>query len=379
VVEKLRQTLKYKALHLVPIRRHSASEFAETAHRLLFVFPGRAGEWPRMGQQLYREEPVFREAIQRCSRVVEERLGWSLDKEFTKDKTTYCLHTHKPYVPIALSAIQLALCELWRDHGIEPDGVIGLSIGEFAAAYAAGSLSFEDAMTVSCALYGSVRQILVPGKMILVPMTLARAEFLCRQAPVALYVMAEIGPSTVILTWDDNNTDRVTAFLKDHGIRSRALKIDSAYHTPLLEPCKAGWLHDLRNLKPRPLSSPCYSSASGNRVQESTVFDGLHCWRMLNQPVLYASALRAALADGHDMLLFVSTHPMLTESVVKTAALLEKKVAMFCSMRSDVPERVMWENTHRDLRLRGFGAVRVSIQGKGNAKKLMLSRSPAEK
>jgi cytochrome P450/malonyl CoA-acyl carrier protein transacylase len=380
MIEKLRQSLKFH-LHRFPLRRHSATESAQARHRLLFVFPGRAGQWPGMGQQLYREEPVFREAIQRCSRVVEERLGWSLDKEFTKDKTTYRLHDHKPYVPIALSAIQLGLCELWRDRGIEPDSVIGFSAGEFAAAYAAGGLTFEDAMILACGLYGPAQQALVlRKKLIFIRMSLAQAESLCQEAPAPLFVLTEIGPSTVVLTWNDNDTKTVTSFLKDHGIQKRALDSDSAFHTPLVERWKAGWLQDLRNLKPLPLSCACYSSANGNRVEQSIVFDGSYWWMVLSRPVLYASALRAALADGHDTILFISANPVLTESVVQTATLLEKKVETFCSMRSDVPERVMWENSRRDLHARGFGPTRAKVSVKDNIKATTrLGRSRATK
>src|SRR5205823_1614983 len=148
-----------------------------------------------------------------------------------------------------------------------------------------------------------------------IAMSLARAESLCQEAPAPLYVMTEIGPSTVVLTWDDNYTKAVTSFLKDHGIQNRPLMIDSVFHTPLVEPWKTHWLQDSRNLKPLALRRACYSSANGNRVEQSTVLDGSYWWMMLTRPVLYASALRAALADGHDTVLFISVNPILTESV----------------------------------------------------------------
>src|ERR1043166_6241248 len=358
MIERLRQTLKYRALQLLPMRRVSATQPIKARHRLLFVFPGRTGEWRGMGQQLYRQEPVFRHAIQRCSRVVEECLGWSLDEEFIKNKSTYRLHNHKPYTPIALSAVQLALCELWRDRGVEPDGVIGFSAGEFVAAYAAGGLTFDDAMLLACGLYGPTQRFNeVHNKLIFIPMSLAQAESFCQEAPAPLYVLTEIGPSTVVLTWQDNDTQTVASFLHDHGIQSRALNVRSDFHTPLVERWKAAWLHDSRNLRPLPLRRACYSSANGNRVDQRTVFDSSYWWIVLSRPILYASALRVALADGYDTVLFISANPVLTESVVQTASLLEKKVATFCSMRSDVPERVMWENARRYLRARGFGRI----------------------
>jgi cytochrome P450 len=381
VIEKLRQSLKYNARRLLPIGRHRSGEADRDGRRLLFVFQGRIGEWPGMGQQLYRQEPVFREAIRRSSRFVEERLEWSLDEEFNRDKRTYRLHRHRPYVPVALTAIQLALCELWNERGIRPDGVLGYSSGEFAAAYAAGAVSFDDAMALACALYGPARETLVPGKMIVAGLGLEQAEDLCRKAPVPLYVMVELGPSNVLLTWENGYNEAAASFVKRHGIQGRPLNVDSAYHTPLLEVCKAEWLAALTGLKPRPLAYACYSSGDGYKVRGDTILDALYWWRMLSRPVLFSSAIRSALTDGHDTLLFIGAHPAWTEFIPKVAAAVQKKVEIYFSIRSDVPERIMWRNTRGDLKARGFGAnpAEVSARQIGIVRRVSLGRLSSSK
>src|SRR6266566_5869619 len=116
----------------------------EERPRLVFVFSTRGSQWIGMGQQFYEEEPVFRETLRRCSRQIERYLGWCLEEEFTRDSETYRLHALEEYFEPTLAAIQIALSEVWRSRGVQPDAVVGMSSGEFAASYIAGVLSIED-------------------------------------------------------------------------------------------------------------------------------------------------------------------------------------------------------------------------------------------
>jgi acyl transferase domain-containing protein len=53
---------------------------------LVLAFSAQGGQWPGMGAVLYREDEVFRDAIDRCGDVIRERLGWSLPEEMARSK-----------------------------------------------------------------------------------------------------------------------------------------------------------------------------------------------------------------------------------------------------------------------------------------------------
>src|SRR5688572_11804522 len=115
-----------------------ASSQSREQPRLLFIFHGRNQMLSGIAQQLYQGEEVFRETIQRCSRVVENNLGFSLSDFFagqTVPPTDSLVEIERRNL-VLTSALQLALCDLWGAKGVEPDAVLAASAGEVAAGYA---------------------------------------------------------------------------------------------------------------------------------------------------------------------------------------------------------------------------------------------------
>ena len=103
-----------------------------------------------MGQRLLVQEPVFREVIERCDQAMRPYGDWSLLAELTATDAAQSRLNEVDIIQPALFAMQVALAALWRSWGIEPQAVVGHSLGEVAAAYVAGALSFEDAVRVVC-------------------------------------------------------------------------------------------------------------------------------------------------------------------------------------------------------------------------------------
>ena len=116
--------------------------------KVVFVYTGMGPQWWGMGRELLREEPIFRAAMERIDALFRPQAGWSLLDEFAVDETNSRM-TQTLVAQTANFALQAALTDLWRSWGVEPAAVVGHSVGEVAAAYAAGVLSLEDAMRVS--------------------------------------------------------------------------------------------------------------------------------------------------------------------------------------------------------------------------------------
>ncbi len=108
---------------------------------LVFIFPAEAAQQLMREQELLAEEPIFCEVIERCDQAVSPYTAWSLLEQMTMDGRSNVDETAAA-LPILL-ATQIALVALWRSWGIKPDAVVGYGVGEVAAAYAAGALSFE--------------------------------------------------------------------------------------------------------------------------------------------------------------------------------------------------------------------------------------------
>ena len=120
----------------------------QSALSLAFVFSGMGPQWWGMGRELLRDEPVFRATIERMDQIFVAHSGWSLLAEFEVDEQDSRVALTEVAQPLNF-AIQVGLAALWRSWGVEPDGVVGHSVGEVAAAYVSGMLDLEDAVKVS--------------------------------------------------------------------------------------------------------------------------------------------------------------------------------------------------------------------------------------
>ena len=123
----------------------------QTASRVAFVYTGQGAQWVGMGEVLYESEPVFRAVLDRCDQLIQEERGVSLlDVMFGRHGAERDLEEPKWTQP-AIYALECALTALWRSIGIQPSAVLGHSLGEIAAAQAAGVFSLEDGLRAASA------------------------------------------------------------------------------------------------------------------------------------------------------------------------------------------------------------------------------------
>jgi acyl transferase domain-containing protein len=232
-----------------------------SAPRCVFVFPGQGSQWPGMGTELLRDEPIFREAIGACERAMPPWVDWSLREQLAlrPDDPRYALDRIDVVQPVLVS-LDIALAALWRSWGIEPDAVVGHSMGEVAAAAVAGALGLDDAMRVICVRSRLLRRISGRGAMAVVELDHAAAESVIAAENGAVSVAAINGPRTTILAGDPSAVDRVLARLEADGVFGRRVAVDVASHSAQVEPLADELRDALRELRPREASIPFHST-----------------------------------------------------------------------------------------------------------------------
>src|SRR5262249_54969758 len=141
----------------------------------VFVFPGQGSQWLGMGRQLLVQEPLFRTSLEACDRAIQAEAGWSLLAELGADESCSQLDRIDVVQPV-LFAMEVALAALWRSWDVQPDAVVGHSMGEVAAAHVAGALSLDDAVAVICRRSLLLRRISGQGAMAMVELSLGEAE-----------------------------------------------------------------------------------------------------------------------------------------------------------------------------------------------------------
>jgi len=206
--------------------------------RLAFVFSGQGSHWPGMGRGAYTRYAVFREAVDQISGLFAAFTGWSLVEELGKAEGESRLN-YTDFAQPAIFAVQVALAALWRSWGIVPDVVVGHSLGEAAAAVAAGALSLEDGVRVVYQRSRLMKKVAGKGMTAVVGLPLDRAAEAIRGREDRLAVAGSNGPASSVLSGDPETLGGVLRALEAKGVFCRAVAgVDIAFHSPQMDPLK---------------------------------------------------------------------------------------------------------------------------------------------
>jgi acyl transferase domain-containing protein/acyl carrier protein/short-subunit dehydrogenase len=305
--------------------------------RVVFVLTGMGPQWPGMGRGLLEEEPVFRAAIERTDSLFRRYGDWSLLEELAADEA----HSRMARAEVAQTtnfALQAALTDLWRSWGVEPAAVVGHSVGEVAAAYAAGALDLDDAMRVS--FYRSQMQARAAGQggMLAVGLSPEETERLLDGYQGRVAIAAVNSPTAVTLSGDAGALDEVARELTARNIFNRFLHVEVAYHSHHMDPFQDELRASLRGLRPRRPTVPFYSTVTGQRV-DGAELTADYWWRNVREPVRFASALDQLLEEGHDLFLHVGPHPVLSASITECLRYRRRPGTVLASLRRHESER----------------------------------------
>ena len=336
--------------------------------RLLFLFHGGDKTWPGLGRQLYKEEATFREVIGRCSPAVERSLGLRLsDLLAGRDGVRAGTPEEGERQNIVLlSAVALAMYELWRSRGVEPEGVVGNCSGEIAAAYAAGALTLEEAAEVACSVSHLVTEKPSQGHYLWLDVNFDEALRLGRKSPARLEVIVDLSPRESLAYCSSAGLADVQRFLSESGVSLHAVNSGLAFHTPDSNALgvMAGALYQPR---PRPLALPFYSAYAGGLLPPGTLLDAEHWYRAAVERVMFGHATCAALADGYNVMLNVCGHTSLKAGIEQSAATLNKRPLILETMRRGEPELATCEGSFRRLSESGLVNPRAARGGRGEA------------
>ncbi|MGE0658874.1 MAG: SDR family NAD(P)-dependent oxidoreductase [Reyranellaceae bacterium] len=285
--------------------------------RLAFAFAGQGGQWWGMAQGLLREDPVFAAVVDEFDALYKEQSGWSIKEELLKGKADSQIN-RTLYTQPGLFVLQIGLVARWRAWGIEPDMVIGHSVGEMAAAHTAGILSTADAARIIYAR--STLQSRLEGKGGIATVALSREEMEANLSDWGLTLVeiaAVNGPSMVNIAGDvEALNDAVERLRAKYGedFFVRVLKVDYAPHSFHMEPLREEFLAAVANVRPSPSKVPMISTVSG-RVTPGQTVDGVYWWRNARDAVLFEPALREAMRAGATAFVEIGPHTNLAAMI----------------------------------------------------------------
>ncbi|MFH9733942.1 acyltransferase domain-containing protein [Streptomyces sp. NPDC017260] len=287
----------------------SVGETTGRTPRVAFLFSGNGSQWVGMGRQLLAGMSVFRRSMMRSDKRMRELLGFSIvDQLLDPEGRIDDMDVFQPL----LFSIQVALAEAWRSLGVEPDVVLGQSVGEFAASHIAGALDFDDASRLA-AHHGRLLQQLAVGRGEgIVVMTAADEvkQYLSGQLTVSGYN----GLGSTLVTGTPQEIDDLVQRLTDVGVTNHRVRMGHAPHSPLVEHVLAPLKFELDGITPRTARIPMISTVTGELVDGTEL--GPDYWaKNLRQEIRVVDALTNLRDHDIDVVIELSPHPVLLKSV----------------------------------------------------------------
>ncbi|KAI0117978.1 polyketide synthetase [Nemania sp. FL0031] len=297
--------------------------------RILAIFTGQGAQWARMGAELIAHSPSASKTMKsledRLARLPsEDRPSWSLTEELLRSPETSRINTAAISQPLC-TAIQIFLVDILRAAQVQLTGIVGHSSGEIAAAYAAGLISAEDA--ISIAYYRGLYAHMAggaegePGAMIAAGTSAEDIEDLLREPEFEgrAHIAAINSLSSVTVSGDAAAIEHIMVVLKDEKKFVRLLKVDKAYHSHHMRPCSAPYLSALDAIDiqvPRWSQTSWYSSVNKNdmsAMQGSSALRGPYWESNMVHPVLFMQAVENAVAamGDVDLAIEIGAHPAL--------------------------------------------------------------------
>ena len=286
----------------------------KTASKVAFVYTGQGSQWLGMGRTLYESEPVVRAVLDRCERVMQEERGTSLlDVMFGSDDAQGDLDDTAWTQP-AVYALECALTALWRSIGVSPSVAIGHSLGEFAAAQAAGIFGLEEGLRFVAkrgALLSSVPEL---GTMAAVfasedEVTAAVEEYNAVAGGATLSVAVDNGIHQVI-SGTIEAVEAVSEKFEAQEVQVRRLR-NQAFHSPLVEPSLDELEEAYKSVAVSPPSLSLVSNVTGKVVASDETLDGKYWRSHARNAVQFRRGISTMAELGVDLVIEVGPHAVL--------------------------------------------------------------------
>ncbi|KPA18698.1 short-chain dehydrogenase [Candidatus Magnetomorum sp. HK-1] len=282
--------------------------------KIAFMFSGIGVQWEKMGSELLSTESVFRQKIEECDQLLSKYADWSIVEEITKDKSHSRVNDTLIAHPCNFS-IQVALVELLRSWGLEPEGVVGNSAGEVAACWTAGVLDLEHAIHVIWQQRMLIENLIGKGKVIHVSLPEEKLQKYLDKYREQIIIAAKNSPKATLLSGSEDILMEIITELQNQNVFCSFLNVDVPYHhTSTIEPYKNDFYKAITNIKVHSANIPIYSAWRGT-LSKADDYNCSYWPKHFSEKIHFGSAIKEMIQDRYNVFIEIGVHPALLRSV----------------------------------------------------------------
>jgi amino acid adenylation domain-containing protein len=259
---------------------------------VVFMFPGQGSQYVNMGLNLYRQELVFQQTVDNCAEILQPLLNLDIREliypKITEQTASSQQLEQTRYTQPALFTIEYALAKLWQSWGLQPQAMVGHSIGEFVAACLAGVFSLADALQLVAAR-GKLMWNLPAGSMLSVRMPVSE---LAPRLTSELSIAAINSHSLCVVSGATLAIEQLQQTLAAEEVVCKLLYTSHAFHSAMMEPIVAPFAKLVASIPLSPPQIPFVSTTTGTWITNGQATDPNYWAAHLRQPVCFADAVQ---------------------------------------------------------------------------------------
>ncbi|MCP3867597.1 MAG: acyltransferase domain-containing protein, partial [Gammaproteobacteria bacterium] len=287
-----------------------AQKLTEPA-RLVLVFSGNGSQWLGMGRELLTAEPVFRATVEQVDQLLNSLVDYKLMDELLAEPDESRLHLTE-IAQTALFAVQAGIMRLLWERNLQAEAVLGHSAGEVTAAWAAGALSFEQAVRVIHARSSAQGVTRGSGRMAAVGLSADQIGVELERAGLTgrVEISGINSPRSTTLSGPLSDLEDLKRSLKKQGTFLQLLDLDYAFHSRYMDPARHQVLEVLEGLVPAQTRTAFISTVTGTELPGESL-DANYWWENIRKPVQFSKAVGLLLDGGKNVFLEISPNPIM--------------------------------------------------------------------
>ena len=292
-----------------------AGEIQPSPPSIAFLFTGQGSQYVQMGWKLYNTQPLFRDILNQCDEILLSELEQPLlsvlfPEQMPTDQSSLAIH-QTAYTQPALFALEYALAQLWKSWGIQPDVVMGHSVGEYVAACIAGVFSLEDGLKLIAARGRLMQSLPEDGAMVSLQATEAQVTEWLKPYVKDVSIAAINGSQSIVISGHKQSINELCSHLEGQGVKAKPLTVSHAFHSPLMDPILSDFRSIAQQITYTEPQIKLISNVTGALAQVGEVTNAEYWVRHVRQAVRFADGMAVLEKQAVNVLVEIGPKPVL--------------------------------------------------------------------
>lgn len=280
-----------------------------------YVFPGQGSQFPGMAKDLYDNNPVAREMLEKANEV----LGFRITDIMFEGTAEDLRQTKVTQPAVFLHSTVLARCL----PDFKPDMVAGHSLGEFSALVAAGAMDFEEGLRLVSIRAQAMQKAceMCPGTMAaVISLPAEKVEQICKECEGIVVAANYNSDVQIVISGEKEAVEAACVKMKEAGARrALVLPVGGAFHSPLMEPARAELAEGIEKAIFRTPICPVYQNVTAKPSTDPAEIKA-NLLAQLTSPVRWTQSVKNMMEDGADHFTELGPGAVLQGLVAKTAS-----------------------------------------------------------